>query len=113
MGRALERARQTLMRSLRNFIGYVERAFEARGIRVNVLLLSPKLPETSVMRRQIIEGVLAVTKLDRSSQMTNKFQLSVFDRSQGANNVRFEGNIPIEFSGHGLMIYLQNMSISI
>lgn len=77
----------------RNFISYVERAFEARGIKVNVLLLSPKLPEASVMRRQILEGVLAVTKLDRNVQMANKFHLSVFDRSQGASNVRFEGEI--------------------
>lgn len=79
----------------RNFISYVERAFEARGLKVNVLLLSPKLPEASVMRRQILEGVLAVTKLDRNVQMANKFHMSVFDRSQGANNVRFEGELNV------------------
>lgn len=69
----------------------MERAFGDRGVRTNVLLLSPKLSEASVMRRQILEGVIAVMKLDGSVQLSHKYQLSVFDRSAGANNVRFEG----------------------
>lgn len=75
----------------RGFVNYVEKAFEARGLRHNVLLLSPRLSEAAVMRRQIIEGVLAVIKLDHIVQAKNKYSISVFDRSAGAANVRFDG----------------------
>lgn len=70
----------------------VERAFEARGIKSDVLILSARLSEAAVVRRQIIEGVQAVMKLDRISQMTQVFNLSVFNRSAGADNVSFEGS---------------------
>lgn len=78
----------------RNFLGYVEKTFEGRGLQCNVLILSPRLNEAAVVRRQIIEGVQAVMKLNRIVQSTQKFPLSVFDRSAGANNVRFEGLFP-------------------
>lgn len=73
----------------RSFIQYVERAFESRGVKCDVLLLSPRLPEAGVLRRQIIEGVHAVMKLEKPVQYTNKFPLSIFDRST-PGNVRFE-----------------------
>ena len=43
------------------------------------------------MKRQIIEGVQAVVKIFRHSQVTGKVPLQVFDRRAGADNVRFEG----------------------
>lgn len=58
-------------------------------MRVDVLLLSPILSEAAVIRRQIIEGVLAVSKVDRMSQQIVKIPLQVFDRRGGAD-VRFE-----------------------
>ena len=70
----------------------VERAFEARGVKSDVLILSARLSEAAVVRRQIIEGVHAVMKLDRVSQMTQLFNLSIFNRSAGADNVSFEGS---------------------
>lgn len=74
----------------REFIGWVEKAFASRGIRVAVLLLSPRLDEQAVVKRQILEGVLAVSKLTRLSQGTGKIDLQIFDRRAGQSNVRFE-----------------------
>lgn len=75
---------------LRNFVAYVEKSFRDRGLRCDFLLL-PRLPLAAVVRRQILEGVQAVVKMGRNSQATGKIPLQVFDRSEGANNVRFEG----------------------
>lgn len=45
----------------------------------------------AVVRRQIIEGVHAVSRVTRASQQTGKIPLQVFDRRGGTDNVRFEG----------------------
>jgi len=76
---------------------YVEQSFEARGIKADVLLLSPKLAEAAVIRRQMIEGVHAVMKLERNVQYTNKFALSIFDRST-PSNVRFEEYVDLDLN---------------
>jgi len=76
---------------------YVEQSFEARGIKADVLILSPKLAEAAVVRRQIIEGVHAVMKLERNVQYTNKFPLSIFDRST-PSNVRFEEYLDLDLN---------------
>ena len=44
-----------------------------------------------MVKRQIIEGVQAVVKIFRQSQVTGKIPLQVFDRRGGVDNVRFEG----------------------
>ena len=74
----------------RDFISWVEKAFSSRSVRVDVLLLSPRLSEQAVIRRQIMEGVVAVVKLTKQNQNTGKIGLQIFDRSKGANNVKFE-----------------------
>lgn len=74
----------------RNFIAFVERAFQSAGIRCDVLLLSPRLSEPAVVRRQVVEGVLAVCRLTRTSQYSQKVPLQVFDRRAGVNNVQFQ-----------------------
>lgn len=80
----------------------MERCFQERGLRCNVLLLSPRLSEAAVVRRQILEGVQAVSKLTQLSVQTNKIPLQVFDRRGGADNVRFEGTC---FSSKRCAIY--------
>jgi len=75
----------------RNFIYHIENSFQSRGLRVDVLMLSPRISLSAVVRRQIIEGVLAVVKLSRSHQYSGKIPLQVFDRSGGVDNVRFNG----------------------
>jgi nuclear polyadenylated RNA-binding protein 3 len=74
----------------RGFIAWVEGEMRARGIRTEVMLLSPRISLPAVIRRQILEGVLAVAQLTRSSQDAKKIPLQVFDRTGGANNVRFD-----------------------
>ncbi len=74
----------------RDFTGWVERAFTSRGVRADVLILSPRLQESAVIRRQIVEGVAAVVKLDRQNQASAKISLQIFDRRNGVSNVTFE-----------------------
>lgn len=54
-------------------------------------MLPPRVSLSAVIERQINEGVLAVVKLSRNNQYSGKVPLQVFDRSGGANNVRFNG----------------------
>ena len=78
----------------RDFITWVEKAFSSRSVKVDVLLLSPRLSEQAVIRRQIVEGVIAVVRLTRQNQDSGKIGLQIFDRRDagpgGADNVRFE-----------------------
>ncbi|EMC99964.1 hypothetical protein BAUCODRAFT_145295 [Baudoinia panamericana UAMH 10762] len=74
----------------RDFITWVEKAFLARGVRVDVLLLSPRLSEQAVIRRQIVEGVVAVSKLTKHNQNSGKIGLQIFNRQGGQGNVTFE-----------------------
>ena len=74
----------------RDFISWVESAFSSRSVRVDVLLLSPRLSEQAVVRRQIMEGVVAVVKLTRQNQTTAKIGLQIFDRRNGVGNVTFQ-----------------------
>jgi hypothetical protein len=74
----------------RGFVTWVENEIRARGLTVEVMFLSPRLPLQSVIRRQILEGVHAVAKLDMRSQNSSKISLQVFDRQGGADNVRFD-----------------------
>ncbi|KAF2630135.1 hypothetical protein BU25DRAFT_335868 [Macroventuria anomochaeta] len=73
----------------RDFIRYVEDTFRTQNLRINVLIMSPRLPEAAVVRRQIIEGVLAIVRLDAGSLAKGKVNVQVFDRRGGAGNVQF------------------------
>lgn len=74
----------------RSFVQWVDGTLQKRGIKTHVMLLGPRLPIAAVIRRQILEGVLAVVQLTLRSQGSSKIPLQVFDRSGGANNVRFD-----------------------
>ncbi|KAF9889176.1 hypothetical protein FE257_007665 [Aspergillus nanangensis] len=73
----------------KNFIFHVENSFRNRGLRVDVLVLGPRIPLNAAVQRQIIEGVLAVVRLARPNQFSRKIPLQVFDRTGGPDNVRF------------------------
>lgn len=79
----------------RNFINYVDKIFRDRGIRTDVLFLDPRLSLAVVIKRQIVEGVHAIVKLTRQSQMSGRIPLQVFDRTAGTDTVRFDGMILI------------------
>ena len=74
----------------RDFISWVEGAFVAAGLRVEVMFLNPRFPQNAVIQRQVVEGVHAVTELTFQAQQTSKISLQVFDRSAGRDNVRFD-----------------------
>ncbi|EME40154.1 hypothetical protein DOTSEDRAFT_74850 [Dothistroma septosporum NZE10] len=74
----------------RDFLSWVEKAFTSKGVRVDVLILSPRLSEDAVVRRQIMEGVLAVSKLRRQNQDLAKIGLTIFKRKNGSRDVQFE-----------------------
>ncbi|KAK4611993.1 hypothetical protein CLAFUW4_12666 [Fulvia fulva] len=74
----------------RDFLSWVEKAFTSKGVRVDVLILSPRLSEEAVVRRQIMEGVLAVSKLRRQNQNSAKIGLTIFKRKAGSRDVQFE-----------------------
>lgn len=74
----------------RGFVSWVEDQMRKRNLKTEVMYLSPRLPLPAVIKRQILEGVLAVAQLTRRSQDISKIPLQVFDRKGGANNVRFD-----------------------
>lgn len=55
--------------------------------------MSPRLPEAAVVRRQIIEGVLAIVRLDTGVLTKGKVNVQVFDRRGGAGNIQFNGEL--------------------
>ena len=67
---------------------------KSRGVRVDVLILQPRWSEEDIVRRQILEGVLAVVHLYRADRMKNKVSLRLFNRSGGANNVTWDRELP-------------------
>lgn len=44
-----------------------------------------------MVRRQILEGVLAIVRLDTTGLTKGKVSVQIFDRRAGANNVQFNG----------------------
>jgi nuclear polyadenylated RNA-binding protein 3 len=74
----------------RNFVSWVEGELSGRGLKSEVMFLSPRLDLEPVIRRQILEGVHAVSLLDMQSQNSSKIPLRVFDRQAGANNIRYD-----------------------
>ncbi|KAK2779863.1 hypothetical protein FQN52_002343 [Onygenales sp. PD_12] len=88
-----------------DFVYHVENSFRDRGLPTDVLILSPRIPLSAVVRRQIIEGVMAIVKLSRVHQYSRKIPLQVFDRSNGIDNVRFNGEI-LDTVMIGLLVYM-------
>ena len=72
----------------RAFAGYVDKAFKDRHLISHVYPLAPRLSLEAFTKRQILEGVHAVVKLVRQSQITGKIPLQIFDRTN-RDNVQF------------------------
>ncbi|ORY84477.1 hypothetical protein BCR37DRAFT_269912 [Protomyces lactucae-debilis] len=73
-----------------NYTYWVESTMRAAGLRTDIFFMSPKYVLADVARQQVMEGVLAVCFLNTVLQASSHVQVQVFDRSMGANNVRFE-----------------------
>lgn len=72
----------------RAFVGYIDKSFRDRGLASQIYTLAPRLSLEAFTKRQILEGVQAVVKIMRQSQVTGKIPLQVFDRTD-RNNVQF------------------------
>lgn len=79
-----------------SFINWIEHGFRNKGLRASTIWLSPRLPLSAVVKRQIIEGVQAVVKLVQANQYHSKIPLQVFDRSQGTTNVSFNEYVDLD-----------------
>ena len=58
--------------------------------------MSPRLDEAAVIRRQIVEGVLAIVRLTALSLANGRVNIQIFDRRGGANNVQFNEYADLE-----------------
>ncbi|EFQ86336.1 hypothetical protein CFE70_005474 [Pyrenophora teres f. teres 0-1] len=88
----------------RDFIRYVEDTFRTQQLRSNVLILSGRFPEPAVVRRQILEGVLAIVRLDTTGLTKGKVSVQIFDRRGGANNVQFNEYADLDPTTAGLLV---------
>ncbi|EMD97498.1 hypothetical protein COCC4DRAFT_177120 [Bipolaris maydis ATCC 48331] len=88
----------------RDFIRYVEDTFRSQSLRSNVLILSGRFPEPAVVRRQILEGVLAIVRLDTTGLAKGKVSVQIFDRRAGANNVQFNEYADLDPTTAGLLV---------
>jgi len=52
--------------------------------------MSPRLDENAVVKRQIMEGVLAIIRLNTAALAKGKIGVQIFDRKNGINNVEFK-----------------------
>jgi hypothetical protein len=95
-----------------DFIRYVEDTFRSHNLRINVLIMSPRLSEPAVVRRQIIEGVLAIVRIDMAALSKSKVNVQIFDRRSGASNVQFNGKSKPPYSTSFANRYPQNTPIS-
>lgn len=73
----------------RQFLTWVENEMRGR-VKVEVMPYDPRTPLQAIIRRQILEGVHSVAKLDMRAQQSCKISLQVFDRQGGIGNVRFD-----------------------
>ncbi|KAI6245896.1 hypothetical protein HI914_06136 [Erysiphe necator] len=98
----------------RQFVSWVENELHSRGIKTEVMFLSPRVSIEAVIRRQIFEGVHAVSRLSSTSQNSSKIPLQVFDRQGGVNNVRFDEyeNLEPKIAGELVLRAKQNHTIS-
>ncbi|OLN94308.1 putative RNA-binding protein C3H8.09c [Colletotrichum chlorophyti] len=73
----------------RDFVGWVERAFTDRGLKVDVMFLHPSFPRDAIVQRQVVEGVHAIIDLDIHAQNYGKIPVRLFDRTDGVS-ARYE-----------------------
>ncbi|KAM5438799.1 nuclear polyadenylated RNA-binding protein 3 [Microsporum canis] len=91
---------ETRVMSLKSseFVYRVENAFRDRGLRCDVLILSPRIRLSAVVRRQVMEGVLAIVRISKVNQYSGKIPLQIFDRTGGMGNVRFNEYSELDLS---------------
>ncbi|KAK3689879.1 hypothetical protein B0T22DRAFT_376282 [Podospora appendiculata] len=69
----------------RDFVAWVQHAFHERGLKTDVMFLSPRFPREALVQRQVLEGVHAIIDLELTAQTKNKIPVQIFKRSGGAS----------------------------
>jgi len=73
----------------RDFISWIETELRARGLKTDVMMYNHRLPEDYLIRRQILDGVHAVSKLGMDSQSKSKMSVKIFERKADGEEVSF------------------------
>lgn len=71
----------------------IEQAFRERGLKTDVIFLSPRIQLSDVIRRQVVEGVLAISRINRRCEYSGKIPLEVFERMSGPDDTRTTGKL--------------------
>ncbi|KAK3941350.1 putative splicing factor, arginine/serine-rich 6 [Diplogelasinospora grovesii] len=75
----------------RDFVGWIQGIFRAKGLRTDVMYLNPRFPREAMIGRQVLEGVHGIIELDYAAQAQGKVSIQVFNRSgAGGASVRFD-----------------------
>jgi len=74
----------------RTFVGYILQTFRDRGLRCEAFHVIRGVSLAAVINRQIVEGVQAIVKIYRRSQVNSKIHLQLFNRSVGMHNVSWD-----------------------
>jgi len=73
-----------------DFVSWVANELNSRGLKTEIMFLNPREQLDSVVQRQIIDGVHAVSKLNLRSQNLSQISLQVFKRQPGSEEVQFD-----------------------
>ncbi|KAK4192201.1 putative splicing factor, arginine/serine-rich 6 [Podospora australis] len=73
----------------RDFVTWVQHSIQGQGLRTDVMLLNPRFPRDTIVRRMILEGVHAIIDLDSAAQAQGRFDIQVFQRGMDTTT-RFE-----------------------
>lgn len=74
----------------RDLVDWLQRVFRDRGLKTDVMLVSPNFPRQAIVERQILEGVHGIVEIDHATQQTGKLSIQVFKRPGGSAHVQYD-----------------------
>ncbi|KAG9247487.1 hypothetical protein BJ878DRAFT_492534 [Calycina marina] len=80
----------------RAYISWIEKELRSRGLKTDVMMYNHRLPEDYLIRRQILDGVHAVSKLGMDSQNKSKMSVKIFERRIGSEEVTFNDYVDLD-----------------
>ncbi|PHH73187.1 hypothetical protein CDD82_5613 [Ophiocordyceps australis] len=80
----------------RDFGAWVQDAFNAKGLRTEVMYLHPRFSRDHVIQRQAAEGVHGVVDLDAHAQSVGRIPVQAFKRSVESGKVRFDQYVNLD-----------------
>ncbi|KAK9448327.1 uncharacterized protein V1518DRAFT_418664 [Limtongia smithiae] len=74
----------------RNFVYFVEKAFKDRGLKVDIVDMSPRVNMSAIIRQTILEGVSTVAVLTNDLQDRSQVSMQVFEKLADNATARFD-----------------------